>query len=420
MADAAALAADSAEQQLRAYEFQRALEDLQQIKGRGTELISVYVPAGRPVSDVMGRLRNEYAESANIKSRVTRNHVLWAIESAMNKLKQYRQVPENGLIIFTGQASAGADKYEPVSIVVEPPRKITLDTYRCDSTFYIEPLQDLLIDRDSYGVLILDRKEATAALIQGKRIEFLWGPEESGVQSKHGRGGQSQRRFERIIEDQAHQWFVKVGDKMTEIFLNKPITALLIGGPGATKEFFVGGGYLHHELQKKVHKVLFDVGYTDETGVKELLDKAEAELSNLELVKERRAMRRFMAEVVRSGAALATYGEAHVRTALETGAVDTLLISETMRKARLSMRCPACGTALEVTVEAGKASEPRPCPKCSTAMATQASADLIRDLTEKAARYGTKVMLISGDSDEGKVLLSAFGGLGATLRFAVQ
>ena len=126
--------AQSAGDQLRAYEFRRALEDLEAVKGRGTELISVYVPPGRPVSDVMARLRSEYAESGNIKSRVTRSHVLWAIESAMNKLRQYREVPPHGMVIFTGMKSIGADKYEAVSYVIEPPAPITLDTYRCDSS----------------------------------------------------------------------------------------------------------------------------------------------------------------------------------------------------------------------------------------------------------------------------------------------
>jgi peptide chain release factor subunit 1 len=408
-----------AQEQLRAYEFRRALEEIKKIKGRGTELISVYIPPGRQPSDVMSRLRNEYAESSNIKSRVTKNHVLWAIESAMNKLKQYRQVPVNGLIIFTGMASAGADKYEQVSFVLEPPRKTTLDTYRCDSSFYIEPLQDMLVDRDLYGVLIIDRKEATAALIQGKRVEYLWGPEESGVQSKHGRGGQSQRRFERIIEDQAHQWFVKVGDKMTDLFLNRPIQAFLIGGPGPTKEYFASEGYLHHEIQKKVYKQLFDVGYTDETGVKELLDKAEGELAGLELVKERKMMRRFMAEIAKSGTGLSTYGEAAARKALEMGAVDTLLVSETLRKLRVEFTCPSCGTTREITVAAGAEAGAQACPKCGSAMNRTKETDLIRDLADKAERYGTRVALISVESDDGKMFLAAFGGLGAILRFAV-
>lgn len=408
-----------ADDQLRRYEFRRALEELASVKGRGTELISVYIPPERPVSDIMARLRSEYAESQNIKSRVTRSHVLWAIESAMNKLRQYRQIPEHGIVIFTGMRSAGADKYESVSHVLEPPTKITLDTYRCDSTFYLDPLRDLLVEHDQYGVLVIDRKEATAAIIQGKRVEVLWGPEESGVQSKHGRGGQSARRFERIIEDQAHQWFVKVADKMTELFLNRPITALLIGGPGPSKEYFVSEGYLNHELQKKVYKQLFDAGYTDEQGIKEMLEKAETELADLELVKERRLMRRFMKEVSKSGAGLATYGESHVRRALSMGAVDTLLISETTRKARVSWKCPSCGTQAATTVPAGKEGEGAPCPKCQATMEEQSRTDLIRDLSEEASRYGTQVALVSGESEEGTVLRAAFAGLGAILRFSI-
>lgn len=408
-----------ADDQLRRYEFRTALEELASVKGRGTELISVYIPPERPVSDIMARLRSEYAESGNIKSRVTRSHVLWAIESAMNKLRQYREVPENGIVIFTGMRSAGADKYESVSYVLEPPAKITLDTYRCDSTFYLDPLRDLLVERDQYGVLVIDRKEATAAIIQGRRVDVLWGPEESGVQSKHGRGGQSARRFERIIEDQAHQWFVKVADKMAELFLSRPITALLIGGPGPSKEYFVSEGYLHHELQKKVYKQLFDAGYTDEQGIKEMLEKAETELSDLELVKERRLMRRFMKEVSKTGAGLATYGEAHVRRALEMGAVDTILISEGARKVRVARKCPSCGTETAATVHAGKADEPAPCPKCEASMETTSKTDLIRELSDAAGRYGTQVALISGESDEGTVLQAAFGGLGAILRFSL-
>ena len=268
-------------------------------------------------------------------------------------------------------------------------------------------------------MLVLDRKEATAALIQGRRVQVLWGPEESGVQSKHGRGGQSQRRFERIIEDQAHQWFVKVGDKMTELFANRPISALLIGGPGPSKEYFVSEGYLNHELQKKVYKQLFDAGYTDEQGIKEMLEKAETELSDLELVKERRLMRRFMKEVSKTGAGLATYGEAHVRRALEMGAIDTLLISENTRKLRVAWKCPACGEQTATTVPANKADVAAPCPKCQTPMEAESKTDLIRELSESAARYGTQVALISGESDEGTVLQAAFGGLGAILRFSL-
>jgi len=168
-----------------------------------------------------------------------------------------------------------------------------------------------------------------------------------------------------------------------------------------------------------VHKQLFYVGYTDETGVKELLEKAEGELAGLELVKERKLMRRFMSEVVKSGQGLATYGEAQVRKALEAGAVDTLLLSETLRKSRVEHLCPNCGTRREATVPAGEEDAPAACPKCGAAMRKEKSTELIRDLADRASKFGTKVALISVESDDGKMFLAAFAGLGATLRFLV-
>jgi peptide chain release factor subunit 1 len=130
-------------------------------------------------------------------------------------------------------------------------------------------------------------------------------------------------------------------------------------------------------------------------------------------------MRRFMAEIAKSGTGLSTYGEAAVRKALETGAVDTLLISETLRKLRVEFTCPNDGEKREVTVAAGAEPPAQACPKCGTNMGRTKETDLIRDLADKAERYGTKVALISVESDDGKMFLAAFGGLGAILRFVV-
>ncbi len=43
----------------------------------------------------------------------------------------------------------------------------------------------------------------------------------SQVPGKHGRGGQSQRRFERLTEIAAHEWFVKCGETASEIFMQE-------------------------------------------------------------------------------------------------------------------------------------------------------------------------------------------------------
>ena len=50
----------SDEKQLRRYEFKKALEELDGLKGRGTELISLYIPPDKMIYDVVQYLREEY------------------------------------------------------------------------------------------------------------------------------------------------------------------------------------------------------------------------------------------------------------------------------------------------------------------------------------------------------------------------
>jgi Peptide chain release factor 1 (eRF1) len=90
------------EKELKEYQFKKQIEEIKNLQGRGTELISVYIPPGRPISDVIAYLRDEYSTSTNIKSKTTRKNVTSAIESIMSKLKYYKMPPENGLAVFRG------------------------------------------------------------------------------------------------------------------------------------------------------------------------------------------------------------------------------------------------------------------------------------------------------------------------------
>src|SRR3972149_2099665 len=151
------------------YRFRRALEEIEQDEGRGTELVSVYVPPDRPVFDVTNYLRGEYSQSSNIKSASTRKHVMQAIESIINRLKQWRMPPPNGLVCFVGHKDVGADQTQMIAYVLEPPEAVASFLYRCDSRFYTEPLHEMLAEKDVYGLIVIDRKEATVGLLRGKR-----------------------------------------------------------------------------------------------------------------------------------------------------------------------------------------------------------------------------------------------------------
>ena len=399
------------------YKFRRALEQIEEAMGRGTELVSVYIPPDRPIFDVTNYLRAEYSQSSNIKSASTRKHVMQAIESSMQRLKAYKMPPPNGLVAFTGHKQVGADQTEMVAFVLEPPEPVTSFLYRCDSKFYTEPLHEMLAEKDLYGLVVIDRSEATLGLLNGKRIEVIKNLQ-SQVPSKHRMGGQSARRFERLIEIAAHEWFKKVSDLMTEAFLSRPeIKAIIIGGPGYTKEYFATQDYLHHELKKKLLPTFLDTGYTDEYGLRELVEKSREILSGLDLMREKSLVQRLMEEIRKEDGGLAAYGEDQVRHALALGAVETLLVSEGLRKVRLTLRCANGDWDGRKTV--ADDGELPACPKDGGPLTVVENRDLIEELTTTAEQMGSNVELISKDSEEGQLMLRAFGGIAAILRYRV-
>jgi len=398
------------------YEFKTALERVKELQGKGTELISLYVPPTRQISDVSNYLKGEYSQSSNIKSSSTRKNVQSAISSILARLRSYKRTPENGLVFFIGHRKVGADQTRMIQFVLEPPEPVPTFLYRCDSQFYTEPLDGMLLDKAIYGLLILDRAEATIGILRGKRIELIKNVE-SQVPSKHRMGGQSARRFERLIEIAAHEFFKKVADLALEAFGNeKGMEGILVGGPGATKDFFIKEGYLHHELQKKVIET-FDTGYTDEYGLKELVEKAKNSLSSIDLMREKRLVQKLLDEIRKADGGLAAYGEDQVKHALQIGAVDTLLISEDMKRVKSDWKCPKCGFEKEAIFSTTP--DELKCEKCGGDMDLVEEIDLIKNLFRLAESVSTKIELISSDSEEGELLLKAFGGLAAVLRFSL-
>ena len=410
-------AKDDPDLQARRLRLKVALEDLKEMRGFGTELVTVVIPPDRQISDVRGHLQNEHGQAANIKSKGTRKNVQGAIESALSSLNRHRSAGERGLAIFVGAVIVGNNKTRMVNITIDdPPEAFASFRYRCDSTFEVTQLEEMLIDRNSYGLFVIDRSEAAFGLASGKRLhvqEHIY----SQVPSKHGRGGQSAQRFERLIEEAAHNFFKKATEHASNYWLPmvQDIRAIIIGGPGATKEFVLRNEYFHHEIAKRIASTTFDVGYSNESGLRELLDNAGPMMGEIELDAERQLMNAFLKELVQAHPK-ATYGEQMIRTALEQGAVDTLLISESLRKTSFQLECNSCGHGWTVTLDR-HASMPA-CPSCDQPEPSSVKeAPLIEELSAMAARSSSKVAFISIDTEEGATLMHGFGGVAALLRY---
>ena len=396
--------------------IKRMLGELKRKRGRGTELISLYIPAGRPIADVMSVLREEYSTATNIKDRTTRHHVLDALTAVMQRLKLFRTTPPNGLVIFAGYVSEdetpGNEKMEVH--VIEPPEKLNVWLYRCDSRFWTEILEKMVEVHEVYGLMVVDRSEAAFALLKGPTLQIVK-EITSGIPGKHRAGGQSARRFERIRIQLVHEFYKRVGEHANKIFLEvENLRGIVVGGPGPAKNEFLKGDYLHYTLKEKILGV-FDIGYSGEEGIYELAERAKEVIRDVQYVKEREAYNQFLYHISRD-TGLALYGEEEVRRALAMGAVDTLLISEGYTKKKVKGICPSCHK--EVTLEIREPDIPK-CPFCGAPIKVEEEKLVLEELVEEAKQYSTKIVLFSTNSDVGKSFLKIFGGIAAVLRYKI-
>ena len=309
---------DDLEQQQRRLRLKKTLKELSAMKGMGTELVTVVIPPEKMISDVRHQLGNEMGQAANIKSKSTKKHVTDALESAISSINRYKTPGEGGIAIFVGHVIVGNNKTKLTSTVIDdPPEPFSSFRYRCDSTFEISQLEEMLIDRTSYGLFVIDRSEAAYGLASGKRLHFQEHIT-SLVPSKHGRGGQSAQRFERLIEEAAHNFFKKATERACNYWLPmvNDLKGIIIGGPGATKDFVVKNDYFHHEIKKLIAEPFFDVGYSNESGLRELVQRAGSTMDQIELDVERTIVDRFLQEVMQANPK-ATYGEVMIRSALD-------------------------------------------------------------------------------------------------------
>ncbi|MCJ7714012.1 peptide chain release factor aRF-1, partial [Candidatus Bathyarchaeota archaeon] len=301
---------------LELFRLRKILSTLGTKEGRATELITIYVPHGKQISDAVTMLRLEYGTASNIKSTSTRKNVQEAIVKVQQRLKLFKAPPENGLVIFCGaipQNGAGSERME--TYVLVPPEPISLYLYRCDSRFHTEHLQELLRVKENYGILLVDTSGATIATLQGKRLKIVR-QLHSGVPGKTRAGGQSARRYERLRAMRLNEYFVRVAKHADDIFLPMDnFKGLILAGPGPTKFDFDKGNYLNYMLKKKIIDTI-DTAYVEEQGVKEVVEKAPEIMRKVRYIEEKEIMQKFLFEVGHD-TGLITYGETEVRRALE-------------------------------------------------------------------------------------------------------
>ncbi|MCH8833792.1 MAG: peptide chain release factor aRF-1 [Thaumarchaeota archaeon] len=409
---------------VKLYKIRKTLDELSQKTGHGTELISVYIPKGKQLHEVITILKEEQGTADNIKSDLTRTHVVDSLGKVIQRLRLYKKTPERGLVIFCGALppeGGGPIGSEIINTYeLDPPKDLKTFLYRCDDHFHVDVLKDMLKDDNLIGFLAIDAKDTGWGLLYGDRIEVL-SETGSGVAGKHRQGGQSAKRFQKLREMELTYYFNRVAQTTKEYFIDiYPVKGLIISGPGPTKEEFINGNYLEYRLQDMIISTI-DSSYAGSEGIREAFTKSGEILSDFRMVEEKQIVEKLFKHI-NSHSGLGTYGLNEIIKLLKNNVVETLIITDNTDLYRIEVKCKRCQRIQEEILERPKVISRKtellnsPCPNCKAMDLEAIQQEIVDYLALIAAKTGSKIEVISGKAEHG-MMLSSLGKIGAILRY---
>jgi len=409
-----------AETAIEQWKIKRLIKSLDRAKGNGTSMITLIIPPGDDINRHTQLLVNEASTASRIKSRVNRLSVLTAITSAQQKLKQYNRTPPNGLVIYCGTVLTEEGKEKKLTIGLEPFRPINTSMYLCDNKFHTEDLHCLLENDDKFGFLIMDGHGSLYGTLCGNTREILH-KFSVDLPKKHGRGGQSALRFARLRLEKRHNYLRKVAEFAVQMFItnDRPnIKGLVLAGSAEFKNDLSVSDLFDPRLLNIVLKIV-DVSYGGENGFNQAIELAGETLANVKFIQEKKLISQFMEEIAIDSGKVC-FGINETVQALEMGAIDTLIIWESLEITRYHLRHPKTEEET-ILFKSAIADKNKDFLKDG-----EIDLDILENqpfsewIVNNFKNFGCKLEFITDRSQEGNQFCKGFGGVGGLLRYRVE
>jgi len=411
------------DQQIEIFKVKKLIKNLEAARGNGTSMISLIIPPGDQISRVNKMLSEEYGTASNIKSRVNRLSVLSAITSTQQRLKLYNKCPPNGLVIYCGTVITEDGKERKVNIDFEPFKPINTSLYLCDNKFHTESLNDLLLDDEAFGFLVMDGNGCLYGTVQGSNREVLH-KFSVDLPKKHGRGGQSALRFARLRLEKRHNYVRKVAEMATQLFVpdgQKPnVQGIVLAGSADFKTELMRSDLFDPRLCKIVVKMV-DVSYGGDNGFNQAIEMSADALSNVKLMKEKKLLQRYMDEISQDTGRFCYMVDDTLR-ALELGAVEDLIVWDNLDINRYVLRNTQ--TSEEIILHLNKEQEQDSThfrdQTNNVELETIEKEQFVEWLANNYKNFGCNLEFVTDRSSEGTQFVKGFGGIGGILRWKVD
>mmetsp|Transcript_38822 Transcript_38822/g.47303 ORF Transcript_38822/g.47303 Transcript_38822/m.47303 type:complete len:460 (+) Transcript_38822:165-1544(+) len=414
---------DETDKQIEMFKVKKLIKNLQAARGNGTSMISLIIPPGDQISRVNKMLSDEYGTASNIKSRVNRLSVLGAITSTQQRLKLYSKCPKNGLVIYCGTVITEDGKERRVNIDFEPFKPINTSLYLCDNKFHTEDLNELLMDDEAFGFIVMDGNGSLYGTVQGSNREVLH-KFSVDLPKKHGRGGQSALRFARLRLEKRHNYVRKVAELATQLFVpdgQRPnVQGLVLAGSADFKAELMRSDLFDQRLSRIVIKMV-DVSYGGENGFNQAIELSSDTLGSVKLMKEKKLLQRYMDEISQDTGKYCFMVEDTLK-ALDLGAVEDLIVWENLEINRFVLRNSSTGenTVLHLNKEQENNEQFFRDPETNVELEVVEKESMVEWMANNYKNFGCNLEFVTDRSGEGTQFVKGFGGIGGILRWKVD
>ena len=332
-------------------------------------------------------------------------------------------LPAPGLVIYCGTVITEDGKERKVNIDFEPFKPINTSLYLCDNKFHTEDLQELLMDDEAFGFIVMDGNGCLYGTVQGSNREILH-KFSVDLPKKHGRGGQSALRFARLRLEKRHNYVRKVAELATQLFVpdgQKPnVQGIVLAGSADFKTELMRSDLFDPRLVKIVIKMV-DVSYGGEQGFNQAIEMSADTLSNVKLMKEKKLLQRYMDEISQdTGKYCFMVGD--TLKALDLGAVEELIIWDNLEVNRYVLRNQTTGEerVVHLNPQEEKNDDNFRDPDTGTELEVIEKETFVEWMANNYKSFGWNLEFVTDRSSEGTQFVKGFGGIGGILRWKVD
>ncbi|KAH9704669.1 eRF1 1 domain-containing protein [Citrus sinensis] len=371
------------------WKMKKLIKTLSAVKGDGTSLISLVVNPRDKIPRVTKMLGEEYQNASKIKKRMNRQSVQAAITYAQSRLKLYKNVPSNGLVLFTGTGVTEDEEEKKFVHDLVPFKPINSSLYVCDSSR--EVVLKFTVD----------------------------------LPKKHGRGGQSALRFSRLRVEKRHNYLREAAELATKCFIdpatNQPnVTGLILAGSAEFKTELSQSGMFDPRLRAKILKVL-DISYGGVSGFNQAIELSSDVIANVNVLKEKRVIGKFFEEIGQDTGKFVVGVDDTVK-ALEMGAIHTLIVWEDLDINRYELKHSVTNGIVIKHLNKRQEADPSNFKDSAAAadLKVEGKMGLLEWLVDHYKQFGCSLEIVTDKSQEGSQFCKGFGGIGGILRYQLD